>query len=161
VLEAGTHEQSMRLKAADLVRLTRAQVADICRPPSAACRRSEESTRGARGARGGRLCLVGLEPFPRFAETSRLDLVAQARDRSFELVEIVDEQVVVVLHRPCGLMLLLVDPATNVGRTGGGVGTLGHLKRFPAFHRPRFEDTNTAARRLVAVSAKVAGRKLR
>jgi Ala-tRNA(Pro) deacylase len=31
VLEAGTHEQSVRLKAADLVRLTRAQVADICR----------------------------------------------------------------------------------------------------------------------------------
>jgi prolyl-tRNA editing enzyme YbaK/EbsC (Cys-tRNA(Pro) deacylase) len=31
VLDAGTHEQSMRLKAADLVRLTRAQVADTCR----------------------------------------------------------------------------------------------------------------------------------
>jgi hypothetical protein len=31
VLEAGTHEQSVRLKAADLVRLTRAQAADICR----------------------------------------------------------------------------------------------------------------------------------
>ena len=31
VLEAGTHEQSVRLKAADLVRLTRAKVADICR----------------------------------------------------------------------------------------------------------------------------------
>jgi prolyl-tRNA editing enzyme YbaK/EbsC (Cys-tRNA(Pro) deacylase) len=31
VLEAGTHEQSVRLKAADLVRLTRAQVADICK----------------------------------------------------------------------------------------------------------------------------------
>jgi Ala-tRNA(Pro) deacylase len=30
VLEAGTHKQSVRLKAADLVRLTRAQVADIC-----------------------------------------------------------------------------------------------------------------------------------
>jgi prolyl-tRNA editing enzyme YbaK/EbsC (Cys-tRNA(Pro) deacylase) len=30
VLEAGTHEQSVRLKAANLVRLTRAQVADIC-----------------------------------------------------------------------------------------------------------------------------------
>src|ERR671924_571192 len=29
VLEAGMHEQSVRLKAADLVRLTRAQVADI------------------------------------------------------------------------------------------------------------------------------------
>jgi Cys-tRNA(Pro) deacylase len=31
VLEAGSHEQSVRLKAADLVRLTRAEVADICR----------------------------------------------------------------------------------------------------------------------------------
>jgi prolyl-tRNA editing enzyme YbaK/EbsC (Cys-tRNA(Pro) deacylase) len=31
VLEAGTHERSVRLKAADLVRLTRAQVADIRR----------------------------------------------------------------------------------------------------------------------------------
>jgi Ala-tRNA(Pro) deacylase len=31
VLEAGTHERSVRLKAADLVRLTRAHVADICR----------------------------------------------------------------------------------------------------------------------------------
>jgi Cys-tRNA(Pro) deacylase len=31
VLEAGTHEHSVRLKAADLVRLTRAQVADICK----------------------------------------------------------------------------------------------------------------------------------
>jgi Ala-tRNA(Pro) deacylase len=31
VLEAGTHERSVRLKAADLVRLARAQVADICR----------------------------------------------------------------------------------------------------------------------------------
>jgi prolyl-tRNA editing enzyme YbaK/EbsC (Cys-tRNA(Pro) deacylase) len=31
VLEAGTHEKSVRLKASDLVRLTRAQVADICR----------------------------------------------------------------------------------------------------------------------------------
>ncbi len=31
VLEAGSHERSVRLKAADLVRLTRAQVADICR----------------------------------------------------------------------------------------------------------------------------------
>jgi Ala-tRNA(Pro) deacylase len=31
VLEAGTHEKSVRLKAADLVRLTRAQVADIRR----------------------------------------------------------------------------------------------------------------------------------
>jgi Ala-tRNA(Pro) deacylase len=31
VLEAGTHEQSVRLKSADLVRLTRGQVADICR----------------------------------------------------------------------------------------------------------------------------------
>jgi Ala-tRNA(Pro) deacylase len=29
MLEAGTHERSVRLKAADLVRLTRAQVADI------------------------------------------------------------------------------------------------------------------------------------
>jgi prolyl-tRNA editing enzyme YbaK/EbsC (Cys-tRNA(Pro) deacylase) len=36
VLEAGTHERSVRLKAADLVRLTRAQVADIRREePSA------------------------------------------------------------------------------------------------------------------------------
>ena len=31
VLEAGTHERSVRLKAADLVRLARAEVADICR----------------------------------------------------------------------------------------------------------------------------------
>ena len=31
VLEAGTHERSVRLKAADLVRLTRARVADIRR----------------------------------------------------------------------------------------------------------------------------------
>jgi Ala-tRNA(Pro) deacylase len=31
VLEAGTHERSVRVKAADLVRLTRAQVADIRR----------------------------------------------------------------------------------------------------------------------------------
>jgi Ala-tRNA(Pro) deacylase len=31
VLEAGTHERSVRLKAADLVRLTQAQVADIRR----------------------------------------------------------------------------------------------------------------------------------
>jgi prolyl-tRNA editing enzyme YbaK/EbsC (Cys-tRNA(Pro) deacylase) len=31
VLEAGTHQQSAGLKAANLVRLTRAQVADICR----------------------------------------------------------------------------------------------------------------------------------
>jgi prolyl-tRNA editing enzyme YbaK/EbsC (Cys-tRNA(Pro) deacylase) len=36
VLEAGSHERSVRLKAADLVRLTKAQVADICReePPA-------------------------------------------------------------------------------------------------------------------------------
>jgi Ala-tRNA(Pro) deacylase len=31
VLEAGSHDRSVRLKAADLVRLTRAQVADICK----------------------------------------------------------------------------------------------------------------------------------
>jgi Ala-tRNA(Pro) deacylase len=31
VLEAGSHDRSVRLKAADLVRLTSAQVADICR----------------------------------------------------------------------------------------------------------------------------------
>jgi Ala-tRNA(Pro) deacylase len=31
VLEAGSHERSVRLKAADLLRLTKAQVADICR----------------------------------------------------------------------------------------------------------------------------------
>jgi len=31
VVEAGSHDRSVRLKAADLVRLTRAQVADICR----------------------------------------------------------------------------------------------------------------------------------
>jgi len=31
VVEAGSHQRSVRLKAADLVRLTRAQVADICR----------------------------------------------------------------------------------------------------------------------------------
>jgi prolyl-tRNA editing enzyme YbaK/EbsC (Cys-tRNA(Pro) deacylase) len=30
VVEAGSHDRSVRLKAADLVRLTRAQVADIC-----------------------------------------------------------------------------------------------------------------------------------
>jgi Ala-tRNA(Pro) deacylase len=31
VVEAGSHETSVRLKASDLVRLTRAQVADICK----------------------------------------------------------------------------------------------------------------------------------
>ena len=31
VVEAGSHERSVRLKTTDLVRLTRAQVADICR----------------------------------------------------------------------------------------------------------------------------------
>jgi Ala-tRNA(Pro) deacylase len=31
VLEAGAHDRSVRLKAADLVRLTEAQVADICK----------------------------------------------------------------------------------------------------------------------------------
>jgi Ala-tRNA(Pro) deacylase len=31
VIEAGTHERSVRLKAADLVRLTRAEVSDICK----------------------------------------------------------------------------------------------------------------------------------
>jgi Ala-tRNA(Pro) deacylase len=31
VLEAGSHESSVRLKTADLVRLTQAEVADICR----------------------------------------------------------------------------------------------------------------------------------
>jgi Ala-tRNA(Pro) deacylase len=31
VVEAGSHNRSVRLKTADLVRLTRAQVADICR----------------------------------------------------------------------------------------------------------------------------------
>lgn len=31
VVEAGSHDRSVRLKAADLVRLTRAQVVDICR----------------------------------------------------------------------------------------------------------------------------------
>jgi Ala-tRNA(Pro) deacylase len=31
VLEAGSHDKSVRLKAADLMRLARAQVADICR----------------------------------------------------------------------------------------------------------------------------------
>jgi Ala-tRNA(Pro) deacylase len=36
VLEAGTHERSVRLKAADLVRLTRAQVTDIRREEPAA-----------------------------------------------------------------------------------------------------------------------------
>jgi len=36
VLEAGSHDRSVRLKAADLVRVTSAQVADICREePSA------------------------------------------------------------------------------------------------------------------------------
>ena len=36
VLEAGSHDRSVRLKASDLVRLTGAQVADICRdePPA-------------------------------------------------------------------------------------------------------------------------------
>jgi Ala-tRNA(Pro) deacylase len=33
VLEAGTHERSVRLKAADLVRLSKAQVADISKEP--------------------------------------------------------------------------------------------------------------------------------
>jgi Ala-tRNA(Pro) deacylase len=36
VLEAGSHERSVRLKATDLVRLTSAQVADICREEPAA-----------------------------------------------------------------------------------------------------------------------------
>jgi Ala-tRNA(Pro) deacylase len=31
VLEAGAHDRSVRLKAADLVRLSQAQVADICK----------------------------------------------------------------------------------------------------------------------------------
>jgi prolyl-tRNA editing enzyme YbaK/EbsC (Cys-tRNA(Pro) deacylase) len=31
VLEAGSHDRSVRLKTADLIRLARAQVADICR----------------------------------------------------------------------------------------------------------------------------------
>jgi Cys-tRNA(Pro) deacylase len=31
VIEAGSHDESVRLKAADLIRLTEAQVADICR----------------------------------------------------------------------------------------------------------------------------------
>jgi Ala-tRNA(Pro) deacylase len=31
VLEAGSHERSVRLKTADLVRLTHAEVSDICR----------------------------------------------------------------------------------------------------------------------------------
>jgi Ala-tRNA(Pro) deacylase len=31
VVEAGSHQRSVRLKASDLVRLTRAQVADICK----------------------------------------------------------------------------------------------------------------------------------
>jgi Ala-tRNA(Pro) deacylase len=31
ILEAGSHDRSVRLKAADLVRLTKAHVADICR----------------------------------------------------------------------------------------------------------------------------------
>lgn len=31
VLEAGSHERSVRLKSADLIRLTEAQVADICK----------------------------------------------------------------------------------------------------------------------------------
>ena len=31
VVEAGSHERSVRLKASDLVRLTKAQVADICK----------------------------------------------------------------------------------------------------------------------------------
>ena len=35
VLEAGSHDRSVRLKAADLVRLTSAQVADITREPTA------------------------------------------------------------------------------------------------------------------------------
>jgi Ala-tRNA(Pro) deacylase len=36
VLEAGSHDRSVRLKAADLVRLAGAQVADICREEPAA-----------------------------------------------------------------------------------------------------------------------------
>ena len=35
VVEAGSHDRSVRLKAADLVRLTRAQVADISSEPTA------------------------------------------------------------------------------------------------------------------------------
>ena len=35
VVEAGSHDRSVRLKAADLVRLTSAQVADISREPTA------------------------------------------------------------------------------------------------------------------------------
>ena len=31
VLEAGSHERSVRLKAVDLVRLTQAEVSDICK----------------------------------------------------------------------------------------------------------------------------------
>jgi prolyl-tRNA editing enzyme YbaK/EbsC (Cys-tRNA(Pro) deacylase) len=31
VIEAGSHDESVRIKTADLVRLTEAQVADICR----------------------------------------------------------------------------------------------------------------------------------
>jgi Cys-tRNA(Pro) deacylase len=31
VIEAGSHDESVRIKAADLIRLTEAQVADICR----------------------------------------------------------------------------------------------------------------------------------
>jgi prolyl-tRNA editing enzyme YbaK/EbsC (Cys-tRNA(Pro) deacylase) len=31
VVEAGSHDRSVRVKGADLVRLTRAQVADICK----------------------------------------------------------------------------------------------------------------------------------
>jgi Ala-tRNA(Pro) deacylase len=36
VLEAGSHERSVRLKAVDLVALTKAQVADICREETTA-----------------------------------------------------------------------------------------------------------------------------
>jgi Ala-tRNA(Pro) deacylase len=36
VLEAGSHERSVRLKAGDLVRLSKAQVADICREETTA-----------------------------------------------------------------------------------------------------------------------------
>ena len=35
VLEAGSHDRSVRLKVADLVRLTSAQIADITREPAA------------------------------------------------------------------------------------------------------------------------------
>jgi prolyl-tRNA editing enzyme YbaK/EbsC (Cys-tRNA(Pro) deacylase) len=34
VLEAGTHDESLRLRTADLVRIANAQIADVCVTPA-------------------------------------------------------------------------------------------------------------------------------